>query len=103
MIRNPVSIVTLHNVWLQALLLAGLRAEEIAVTRAIMDAAGALDVKVLPCTSTMLHAPLAAALQMPEPEWEKPRPGDWTQGGGWGSQRVGLFSGLRWDPCGLRD
>lgn len=80
---------------LQALLLAGLRLEEVAVTREIMDAIGAAEVKVVPCTADMLHSPLCAALAAPEPQWDKPRLADAALGGGWGSQRVALFSGLR--------
>ena len=42
--------------------------------------------------------PLIAALAVPEPLWEQPRTLDAAQGGGWGSQRVALFSGLRLVP-----
>lgn len=83
------------NVWgPKALLLAGLRLEEVAVTRAIMDAAGAADVKVVPTSAVMLHTQLQAALATPEPDWEQPRAPDAAPGGGWGSQRVALFSGM---------
>ena len=52
----------------------------------------------MPTTAEMLHMPLQAALAMPEPLWEQPRTLDAAQGGGWGSQRVALFSGLRLVP-----
>jgi hypothetical protein len=54
--------------------------------------------QVVPTTADMLHMPLEAALAMPEPLWEQPRTLDAAQGGGWGSQRVALFSGLRLVP-----
>jgi hypothetical protein len=52
-------------------------------------------VKVVPTTTVMLHMPLRVALETPEPNWEEPRAPDAAHGGGWGSQRVALFSGLR--------
>jgi hypothetical protein len=54
--------------------------------------------QVVPTTAEMLHMPLHIALATPEPDWDKPRAPDAAQGGGWGSQRVALFSGLRSAP-----
>lgn len=55
-------------------------------------------VQVVPTTAAMLHMPLHMALATPEPDWGQPRAPDAAQGGGWGSQRVALFSGLRSAP-----
>lgn len=79
----------------QAVVMAGFRAEEYAMARHLLDAMGAHTVKVLPCTEAMLHGSLGEALAVPEVDWEQPRPPDWLLGGGWGSQRSMLFSGLR--------
>ncbi len=38
--------------------------------------------------------PLGQALQQPEPRWEDAMPPNWVHGGGWGMQRMVLFSGL---------
>lgn len=62
----------------------------------VLDAVRAQDVKVVPCTESMLFSPLAQALAHPEPDWEAPRPSGWEyRGGSWGSQRTILFSGLK--------
>jgi hypothetical protein len=78
----------------QAVLLAGFRAEEVVIARVVLDAAGGEAVKVVPVTGDMLHMELREALQAPEPDWEQPRPPDAPRGGGWGSQRALLISGL---------
>jgi hypothetical protein len=44
----------------------------------------------------MLQGTVAGALATPEIDWTQPRPDGWLMGGGWGSQRTVLFSGLRW-------
>ena len=81
---------------MQAVLLAGFRAEEVVMVRVLLDAAGAADVKVVPVFAAALHRPTEAALDMPEPDWGAPRPEGWGAGGGWGSQRTLLTAGL---PC----
>ncbi|CAL5227845.1 g10877 [Coccomyxa viridis] len=78
-----------------AVVLAGFRAEEPAMVRAILDAAGGREVKVIPCDDAMLYEPLSRAVSLPEPNWEQPRPEGWTRGGAWGSQRTVLFSGMK--------
>jgi hypothetical protein len=85
----------------QALILAGFRAEEYAVVRATLDSLGAHPVKVLAASDEMLYGSLDAALQEQEIDWSAPRPPEWIRGGTWGSQRTILFSGgcgavLRW-------
>lgn len=77
-----------------ALVMAGFRAEEYAMARALLDAAGARDVKVLPATAEMLHGTVGAAVAEPEVDWAAARAPDWIRGGAWGSQRCILFSGL---------
>ena len=42
----------------------------------------------------LLTAPLAEALRAPEPDWSAPRPVEVAYGGGFGTPRVVLFSGL---------
>lgn len=74
--------------------MAGFRAEEYAMARAILDSVGASAVKVLPATDEMLAGPVSAAVRADELDWSAPRPADWIRGGAWGSQRVVLFSGL---------
>jgi hypothetical protein len=74
--------------------MAGFRAEEYAMARALLDSLGADRVKVLPATQSMLAGPVGAAVREPEADWSAPRPADWIQGGAWGSQRCILFSGL---------
>ena len=66
--------------------------------RAILDAAGGREVKVIPCDDAMLYEPLSRAVSLPEPNWEQPRPEGWTRGGAWGSQRTILFSGMKCAP-----
>ncbi len=66
--------------------------------RAILDAAGGREVKVIPCDDAMLYEPLSRAVSLPEPNWEQPRPEGWTRGGAWGSQRTVLFSGMKCAP-----
>ncbi|KAK9818233.1 hypothetical protein WJX72_009160 [[Myrmecia] bisecta] len=79
----------------EAVLLAGFRAEEIVMVRVILDSAGGEAVKVVPCMGPMLYETVEVALQSPEPEWNEPRPEQWTRGGAWGAQRVILFSGMK--------
>ena len=59
-----------------------------------MDGVGAAHVKLLVADDDMLQAPLDAALGSPEIDWEAPRAEDGVQGGGWGSVRACIFSGL---------
>ena len=66
--------------------------------RAILDAAGGREVKVIPCDDAMLYEPMSRAVSLPEPDWEQPRPEGWTRGGAWGSQRTILFSGMKCAP-----
>lgn len=79
---------------MQAVVLAGFKAEECAIIRCTLDAAGASSVKVLPCTQDTLYQTVDIALQEPEVDWSQPRPDHWGLGRDWGSQRVILFSGL---------
>ena len=64
------------------------------MVRVVLDAAGGQAVRVLPVLPPQLQQPLEQALHGAEPDWEVPRPEDWGRGGGWGSQRVLLASGL---------
>lgn len=63
--------------------------------RVILDTAGGHEVKVIPCTDDLLQEPVEKVLRQPEPQWELPRPDNWTRGGSWGSCRVILFSGMK--------
>ena len=79
-----------------AVLLAGFRAEEIPRVRELLDELGGHDVPVLPVAQTYLERPLIDALQIEEPDWERPR-SDATfavRGGEFGSRRCVVFSGL---------
>lgn len=91
---DPPTPKTRHPPGPQALVMAGFRAEEYAMARALLDAVGADSVKVLPATNEMLNGPVEAAIHEQEVDWGAPRPADWIRGGAWGSQRVILFSGL---------
>lgn len=63
--------------------------------RAILDEAGAYELKVLPCTSEMLHSTVSQALNTKEQDWDKPKPSRADMGNAnWGSLRTVLFSGL---------
>ena len=66
--------------------------------RAILDAAGGREVKVIPCDDGMLYEPMSRAVSLAEPDWEQPRAEGWTRGGAWGSQRTILFSGMKYAP-----
>eukprot|EP00951_Prasinocladus_malaysianus_P044398 scaffold571903_cov46-Prasinocladus_malaysianus.AAC.1 len=59
-----------------------------------MDELGWAETRVVPVTSSMLYEPLSLALDKAEPNWEEPRTDQW-QGGGWGAERILLFSGLK--------
>ncbi len=64
--------------------------------RVVLDSAGADAVKLVVAGNDTLYMPAEAALHLPEPDWEQPRQlSDIGYGGGWGSQRTILFSGLR--------
>ena len=78
----------------EALVMAGFRAEEYAMTRALLDALGGAAIKVLPATEEMLAGTVGEAVRADEIDWALPRPADWVLGGAWGSQRAILFSGL---------
>ena len=65
------------------------------MVRALLDAAGGQEVRVLPCAGAALHGSLAQALAVHEPDWASPRPPDWPRGGEWGSVRVLLTAGIR--------
>jgi len=73
-----------------------------AQVRALLDAAGGQEVRVLPCRGEALYGRLADALAAGEPDWAAPRPEGWPRGGEWGSKRVVLCSGMRRAPgaCG---
>jgi hypothetical protein len=79
---------------MQAMIAAGFRLEEYAVMRYLLDGVGAAHVKLLIADADMLHVPLDDALRQKEIDWEAPRPDTGFQGGGWGSSRACLFSGL---------
>ena len=79
---------------MQAMIAAGFRLEEYAVMRYLMDGVGAAHVKLLIADDSMLQKPLDEALAQPEIDWEKPRAEEGIQGGGWGSTRACIFSGL---------
>lgn len=85
----------------EAVVLAGFRPDELGVVRAVLDAAGGSAIKVLPATSAaMLQASVDEIVWSPERDWSTPADdgGMSTAGllsGGWGAQRVVLFSGLR--------
>jgi hypothetical protein len=78
---------------MQAVLAAGFRIEEYAMIRAILDSLNAPHIKVIICDDQILHLPQRDAVAAPEPAWEAPRV-DESGGGGWGSQRAALFSGV---------
>ncbi len=71
-----------------------------AQVRALLDAAGGQEVRVLPCRGEALYGRLADALAAGEPDWAAPRPEGWPRGGEWGSKRVVLCSGMRRAPGG---
>lgn len=50
--------------------------------------------QVVPVTERMLFESVDETIWAPEVDWSAPRPEAWIRGGGWGSQRVVLFSGL---------
>lgn len=79
---------------LQALLAAGFRLNEYAALRAVLDALHARHIKVLVCDAALLDTPVAAAAATAEMDWTAPRPPNAAGGGGWGSQRAILFTGL---------
>ena len=60
-------------------LLAGFRLEELAVVRMVIDAAGGQSIKVVPVTNDMLQMKVSEAVHTAEPEWERPRPDNFTQ------------------------
>ena len=62
--------------------------------RITLDNLGAHAIKVIPCLGDVLHGSVAAALDLPEPAWEEPKPAEAARSGDWGSQRTVLFSGL---------
>lgn len=62
-----------------------------------MDQLGWEAARAIPVTTPMLYRPVSEALQQPEPAWDEPRTENW-QGGGWGSERILLFSGM---PTGV--
>lgn len=64
--------------------------------RAILDSAGGQDVQVIPANEHLLYEKMSTVINLPEPDWERPRPADWTRGGDWGSRRVILFSGMKY-------
>eukprot|EP00803_Ostreobium_quekettii_P004033 evm.model.scf_665.5 EVM.evm.TU.scf_665.5 scf_665:38896-43254(-) len=76
-------------------LLAGFKVEELPVVRVLLDSAGGHAVKVVPVKADMMAMHVRDAVHLPEPDWEKPRPENFTLGGGWGSQRVIVFGGVR--------
>ncbi|EIE24175.1 hypothetical protein COCSUDRAFT_41460 [Coccomyxa subellipsoidea C-169] len=78
-----------------AVVLAGFRAEEFAMVRAILDSAGGHAVKVIPVKDELLYEKMSTAIHLPEPDWGAARPQGWTRGGAWGSQRTILFSGMK--------
>lgn len=78
----------------QAIIAAGFRLEEYAMLRYLLDGIDASHVKVLVADEQLLYSTLDDALATPEINWEEPRPENWIKGGGWGSSRVCLFSGL---------
>ena len=73
-----------------------------AQVRAVLDAAGAADVKVLPAKDDMLYERVGLIIGLPEPDWAAPRPPESSRGGDWGAQRTILFSGMRSAPGLLR-
>ncbi|GIL58408.1 hypothetical protein Vafri_13539, partial [Volvox africanus] len=78
----------------EAVVVAGFRPEEHGVVRALLDSAGGHVVKVLPVTESMLYGTVDEAVHLAEQDWAAPRVPDGPRGGGWGSQRTVLFSGL---------
>ncbi len=49
---------------------------------------------VIPSTPQLLRLPVEEVLRQPEPQWDQAMPADWVHGGGWGTQRMVLLSGL---------
>ncbi|KAL6752564.1 hypothetical protein V8C86DRAFT_2439210 [Haematococcus lacustris] len=86
----------------QAIILAGFPLGEPGMVRQMLDAVGAAAIKVLPISgSEALHESVDAVLWAPEQDWAAPRhvadlrgEADPLGGGGWGSQRAVLFSGI---------
>ena len=71
----------------ESVVLAGFRAEEAAIARALLDSAGGQSIKVLPCTNEMLYGSVDEAVWASESDWGSPRPQSWDQGGAaWGAQ-----------------
>lgn len=60
------------------MVMAGFRIEELPVARSIVDAAGGQEVKVVPLKEEMLHKRVEEIVEIPEPDWEKPRPDDFA-------------------------
>jgi hypothetical protein len=73
--------------------MAGFQIEEYAMTRAVLDEAGATAIKVLPVTPQMLTSSVGQAIHEEEVDWGQPRPDNWVHGGAVGAQRTILFSG----------
>ena len=62
------------------LIVAGFRLEELPVLRLMIDKIMGDHVKLVPVSGIeMLNMKVEEALEMPEPEWSKPRPDSWTR------------------------
>lgn len=73
--------------------LAGFRAEEMPHVRLLIDKLGGSEVPVIPITSEMTKRKVKDILYEEEMDWSQPRPSG-VLGGGDGSERCILFSGL---------
>jgi len=78
---------------LPAVFLAGFRAEEMPHVRLLIDKLGGTEVPVIPITSEMTKRKVKDILYEEEMDWSQPRPSN-VLGGGDGSERCILFSGL---------
>jgi hypothetical protein len=76
------------------IVLAGFYLEELPAIRQLLDAAGGVNITLVPCMPWLLDLPLHRALAEGEPQWDQPMPQTWVQGGGWGRRRVALFNDI---------
>jgi hypothetical protein len=79
---------------MQAVVAAGFRIEEYAMIRVLLDELHAEHVKVIIGDHETLLKPQSEVLDLPEIDWAARRGPRQGGGGGWGSQRAILFSGL---------
>jgi hypothetical protein len=82
------------TILVQAIVAAGFRIEEYVMIRVLLDELQAQHVKVIIGDQHTLLKMQSEVLALPEIDWSSPREARQGGGGGWGSQRAILFSGL---------